>query len=366
MLNRVNRLKLTQFRSHKAFQLVVDSGIVAIYGKNGSGKTNILEAISLLSAGRGLRGAKLSDMSYFDGSSQYPWSIFFEVEGKDGEAEIGSAISEDNESSKRLVKINGEKQRGQNTLAEHISVFSLTPSEDQVFASGVTSRREFLDKICTFFYPDYSSLMGAFSNLKSQRRNLLVSGQQDQHWLSSIEQGIAEKSVAISDLRNQAVKTLNHSIIRASDYGFPSGSLSIIGDIENFLISNPDISAEEFYKQLLQKSRSIDALSGRTGKGVHKSDFRVIHKNRNMPAELCSQGEQKAMLLSLTISAVLSKKSISGVTPILLLDEVYSHLDKNKRAELYNFISNVNCQTWLTGTEKESFEGLENCQFVGL
>ncbi len=346
----------------------MEKDIIAIYGKNGSGKTNILEAVSMLYPGKGLRGAKLADLSHFDGASQLPWAVFADVEGKQGQVDIGTAINVDSlaTTDTRIVKIDGDKQRSQNVLSEHLAIFSLTPAKDQTFADGTTSRRELLDQITNFFYPTYNSIIGAFNNLKSQRGKLLFLRSYDHNWMLSIEQSMAEKAVAISHLRNDAVVNLNKAIKAATEYGFPSGQISILGDLENFVITNPQDDAEGFYLNLLNESRQHDMNSGRTNKGPHKSDFRVVHSVKQMPAELCSQGEQKAMLLSLTIATIIAKKSFSGVTPILLLDEVYAHLDNEKRGQLYNFISNVNCQTWLTGTEKESFADLEKCQFVGL
>lgn len=367
MLSRIKTAKLNNFRNHESLRLDIDKDIIAIYGQNGTGKTNILEAISNLATGRGLRNAKLSDMSYFDGQKQAPWSLFFKAEGKDGEVEIGMGINaEASGNDSRIVKVNGEKVRSQNAIAEHLSVIWLTPAEDQVFVGGSTSRREFLDRLCNFFYPDYSSLLGAFGNMKSQRRNLLMKGNYNEQWLSSIEETMAEKAVALSHFRNEVVKKLNHTISDSEEYNFPSANLSILGEIENNLIENPSDSPESYYRNVLVSDRIRDAESGRTNSGPHRSDFRVVHNIKKMPTELCSQGEQKALLLSLTIAAVLAKKRFSGDTPILLLDEVYSHLDEEKRAALYDFISNTECQTWLTGTEKESFQGLENCQFISL
>lgn len=366
---------MSNFRNHQAQNFEINSNVIAIYGKNGSGKTNILEAVSLLVQGRGLRNAKLLDLGHFNGQEQFPWAIFCAGEGKNGDVEIGCGI--DVAKDKKTVKIDGEKQRAQSSLNEHFSVLWLTPGEDQTFSSGSTSRREFLDRICTFFYPDYSNLLNAFKNLKSQRRNLLSEYKYDEYWVDSVEQGMVEKSIAIAHLRNEAIKNLNHTIQSSENYGFPFGRLSILGEIENFLISSSEKNAdqqqdaeqqdaEQFYKDILKQNRLQDAKTHRTNNGIHRSDFRVIHSNKNMPTELCSQGEQKAMLLSITIAAILAKKMISGVTPILLLDEVYSHLDTEKRQQLYKFISNTECQTWLTGTEKESFDGLENCQFISL
>lgn len=368
MINRVNKLKLSNFRNHKTFKEEISGDIIAIHGENGSGKTNILEAISLFVPGKGLRGAKLSDLSYFDGEKQHGWNIFIEAEGKQGEVEIGTGLSafDVTTGDSRIIKIDGQKQRGQNSLSEYLSIFWLTPAEDQDFSSGSTKRRELLDRICGFFFNNYSSLISGFNNLKSQRRNLLLNHNTDTNWVSAIESQMAEKAISIADLRNHAVIKLNNSIREAKNYGFPSGDISILGEIENFLINSPEGNAEKFYQELLAKNRQHDLQSYKTNNGPHRSDLRVIHEDKNMPAELCSQGEQKAMLLSITIAAILAKKSLSGTTPILLLDEVYAHLDKNKRAKLYDFLSGIKCQTWLTGTEKESFDGLENCQFISL
>jgi len=177
---------------------------------------------------------------------------------------------------------------------------------------------------------------------------------------------MAEKAIAIAELRNSTIQNLNNTIINSNSFKFPKAEISVIGEIENLLLESKASEVEDYFKNILKQRRQEDSYNGRTKNGVHLSDFRVVHNQKSMPAELCSQGEQKAMLLSIAIAAVITKKNFSGITPILLLDEVYAHLDEEKRTLLYNFINDVKCQTWLTGTEEESFNGLKPVQYISL
>lgn len=366
MRTKIKHIKLTNFRNHKGFSFEPQSRTIAIYGQNGVGKTNILEAISLLAPGRGLRSAKLLELKTISYSE--PWVVFAEIEGVDGETKIGTSLDyTQTGKEKRRVKINGEDIRGTSELAEYFSYIALTPSQDKIFNEGTTVRRDYLDRLCENFFPDYSDMIAVYNLAKAERRKLLIDRYQDNLWLDTLESRMAEKGVAIAYQRLELCELLNSFMNEAEKAEFPKANVSVEGEIENFIKAGTKaIEAENHFKDKLFDDRRSDAETKRTNFGIHKSDFRVIHSLKNMPAEFCSQGEQKALLLSLTIVSVIAKKARTGFYPILLLDEVASHLDDGKRAKLFKFINNTPCQTWLTSTEKEHFIGLEEAQIFSL
>jgi DNA replication and repair protein RecF len=370
-MTKINRLKLTNFRNHKSFTFESDKNIISIIGENGKGKTNIIEAISLLVPGKGIRNSKISEYQNFasldsinkEGEIFIPWTVFAEIELEEEIYKLGTSYEKD-PSEKRIFNINGKKVKNiAEELSRVISVVSLVPTQDHTFSAGSTSRREFLDKICTVFFADYNSFLSDFESLKSQRRKILYSNFHNNDWLSTIEEQMASKALIIASYRNDVVDLLNSNMDKAELANFPSTQLEIIGDIESNLRHSKALEVEMAYSKKLSEERQRDLDSNRTNSGIHRSDLKAIHKLKNLPAQLCSMGEQKAVLLSITLATVLSKKQFSNKTPILLLDEVSAHLDEQKRSDLYNFIKDVNCQSWLTSTEKSHFEGLD-CNFI--
>ncbi len=366
MQNLVKKLVLTNFRNHKTLTIEPVSRIIAVMGKNGVGKTNILESISLLSAGRGLRGAKLQEMKSFTASVDENWVIYSEIVGAEGEAQIGTSLDYTNSGKeKRRARINQEDIRGTSELADYFSYVSLVPQQDHIFTKGSTSRRDYLDKLCEIFFPTYEEMLKVYNIARYERRKVISNNSYDEYWVNTLEQRMAEKGVAIAFCRLELCELLNSFMSEAAKSGFPEAHLDVTGEIEDFLkLSHKALEAENFFKEKLLENRIFDANSKRTNFGIHRSDFCVIHKNKNIPAEFTSQGEQKAMLLTITIASVLAKKARSGFYPVLLLDEVASHLDETKRAKLYDFINNIPCQTWLTSTEREHFDGLKEVEFI--
>ncbi len=364
---KINKIALSNYRNHLNFEYSPQAKNIAIIGKNGVGKTNILEAISLLYSGKGLRNAKLQEIKNIKNPSEN-FVIYAEIFGLEGEAQIGTSLDyTQSGKEKRRVRINQQEVRSPKELSEHFNYTALTPMQDQVFSQGLTSRRDYLDNLCELFFSDYSDLLIVYNLAKSERRKLLITNNFDDYWLTSLEQKMAEKAIAITYARLELCERLNNSMKNAYDSGFPIANLSLIGEVENYISQNKKaILVENYFKEKLRENRHLDANSKKTNFGIHKTDFRAIHSVKNMPAELCSQGEQKAILLSITIASVIAKKSQTGFFPVLLLDEVIAHLDEEKRGKLFNFIKEVDCQTWLTGTEKTNFTGLNNIEFIEL
>ena len=371
MNTKINKLKLYNFRNYESCNIDAGRGIVALYGQNGVGKTNILEAISLLVPGRGIRNAKLTDLQKFseinvqNTDSTMPWSVFSSLDTIDGQTSIGTSIERNSTNSdKRIVKINGDYVKNQSDLIDYLSIFWLLPSQDQIFASGITSRREFLDNICVQFFKGYGTQQSEYENLKKQRRMILYKTSYDQDWLSTIEKQMSEKAISIASYRLQLVELLNKTANSIDKFGFPEVEVDVSGDVENLLKQEKASDVENKFSEMLEKNRHTDAESGRTSKGIHKSDFRVKHLQKNISAEFCSQGEQKACLLSIILYSALAKKNYSKITPILLLDEVTAHLDQEKRKYLFDLLNSINCQTWLTGTEKDHFDDVDEIQLI--
>lgn len=351
----ITQLTLQNFRNYGSLQLQVPSSPVVLMGHNGAGKTNILEAISLLAPGRGLRSAKLREMDHL-ASPDMPWVVLAQVEARGEKLIIGTGRDAEATVEKRLIKINGEKLKAQGQLARHVCVQWLTPSMDQVFVEGNTARRKLLDRIVYGFEYEHATRVNAYE-LAMRERNKLLSerGRADPYWLSVLEQQMAEHAVAISLARQQTLARLQEHL-RAGAGAFPHAILALEGTLENWLgqgLSALDV--ESLFAERLAESRMTDAMSGRASIGPHKSQLIVIHSEKNMPAEMCSTGEQKALLLSIILASARARAAWCGLPPILLLDEVIAHLDVDKRVSLFELISSTAIQAWMTGTDAADF-----------
>jgi DNA replication and repair protein RecF len=358
----IAKLKLKNFRNHEEFSDNFSKNHVVIIGKNGSGKTNILEAISLLNPGRGIRKARLSELQSFSSEDEQPWSIFAEImeENSNDTTKLATGLDPQNPlAEKRIAKINGEKIRGHAGLADYISIVSLTPAMDQVFVSSNSAKRDYLDDLTAIFYSEHLSHIAVYNNSRRERLNLLKRARHDDSWITAIEKRMAERAMIISTNRINALKLLQNAIFDDDNLGkFPKAILKIEGLVESYLKDYTAIEAENLFENDLKMSRNEDLITGKTNAGAHKSEFIVYHSAKKLPADLCSTGEQKAMLLSITLAAVKAKTSYSNATPILLLDEVIAHLDEQKRSDLFAEIAKLNCQAWMTGTEEESFKDI--------
>lgn len=357
---KINKLKLNNFRNHTQFSIDVDKSVIAITGNNGAGKTNILESISLLVPGKGFRKSRITELQR-QGYAE-PWSIYSEVETNDDITKIGTGFDPqkflETGKEKRIVKINGETQRGQNSLAEYVSMIWLTPNDDQTFQSDTTAR-EFLDRICELFYPDYASQIAVYNNARSQRRKLLMQNKMDDNWLSALEVQMVQKATSITHSRFEVLERINRSMELTKNSTFPAARVEIEGEIEDIIRTKKAVEAEREYLEILKNSRSQDAYMGKTLHGIHRTKLKVTHQEKNQRAEYCSTGEQKAMLLSITLASVVAKSNFSGVTPIVILDEIIAHLDSEKRRKLIQFLLDVNAQVWASAVDFNDFEDVK-------
>jgi len=357
----LTRLTLTDFRNYAALRLEVPGMRVALTGANGAGKTNLLEAISLLAPGRGLRGAPFDDLACQGGPGA--WAIAAELRTAMGPVSLGTGWSGQGEtgdgSQSRLVVIDGTEQKSSGALGQHMRLLWLTPAMDRLFAGPASDRRRFLDRLVAAFDPEHGSRILVFEKVMRERNLLLEEARPDAAWLASLEAHMAEAAVAISAARLTALDALRRHIAATRETsGFPWGELSVEGDIETLVSRMPAVRAEDEYRRLLADSRGQDRAAGRTLAGPHRSDLAVRHGPKDMPAGQCSTGEQKALLIGLILAQARAVREESRIAPLLLLDEVAAHLDRTRRRGLFEALAALGCQAWMTGTDAELFAGL--------
>ncbi|HMA16753.1 MAG TPA: DNA replication/repair protein RecF [Kiloniellaceae bacterium] len=360
----LRRLLVTQFRSYAQAELRLAPSPVVLVGPNGAGKTNLLEAISLLSPGRGLRRARLGEIDRRrpgEAAVAQPWAVAATVMTPDGPRDLGSgrdpAQQDNGARERRLVKVDGDLARGQQALAEILSVVWLTPQMDGLFREGASGRRRFLDRLVYGFDPEHSARCNAYDHALRERARLLKAGQADAAWLASLEESMATRGVAIAAARLAMVERLQRACAEA-DGPFPKADLSLEGAVEDWLREGPALAAEDRLRDGLARSRRQDADSGGAGLGPHRSDLVARHAVKAMAAEFCSTGEQKALLIAVLLAHARLLTLERGSAPLLLLDEVAAHLDAARRAALYAEILDLGAQAWLTGTDAADFEGL--------
>jgi DNA replication and repair protein RecF len=359
----VRRLTLTCFRCYEKLRIDADPGVLVFTGPNGAGKTNILEAVSLLVPGRGLRGARLGDIGYRSlatSTARYTWAVAARISGPRGSADLGTGFTSNSgdEREKRIVRLDGETMKSQATLAEHMSAQWLSPSMDRLFQDGPAARRRFLDRLVYGWDPAHAGRITAYEQAMRQRLRLLRDGgNSDPVWLTALEATMAEKGAAIAVARRDVVLRL--APFAVADMGpFPGADIGIAGDIEGWLDDGPALAAEDRLSATLARDRRSDAVHGRTNSGPHRSDFLVGHRPKKQPAEDCSTGEQKALLIAIVLANARVRAGEDGGVPVLLLDEVAAHLDEGRREALFDGLLEIGAQAWLTGTDMTTFDGL--------
>lgn len=371
----VTRLTLSDFRNYRNLRIEANIAPIIITGENGSGKTNILEAISFLTPGRGLRSAKLADIKRILPPEEEilninsGWSVAAEILKNNEEYLIGTGTQknfrEDTEEDeiknfeRRIVKINQQKITQQSELGKYVSAIWVTPQMDRLFLGGTQPRRSFLDRLVYAFDLEHAKRTANFEHLYRQWFQILKTGHADEHWLQSVETDMASLGVAIAAARRELIARLNTFIEHEPDDIFPDVRLELDGTIEKMLDTLPAVRVEQFYIELLAKQRR-NVLYNDYVDGVNRTDFKVYFKKKNMPAELCSTGEQKALLVSIILAQTKCQILDKGFAPILLLDEVTTHLDDKKRDALLLKIAGLHLQAWITSTESQNFAAIQN------
>jgi DNA replication and repair protein RecF len=361
----VERLTLTDFRGYARERLILDPRPVVLVGANGAGKTNLLEAVSYLAPGRGLRRARLGDVTRRDAASDAGWAVAATLIRGETRFEIGTG-SDPEGGEKRQVRIDGRPSRGQVELAGLAGAIWLTPAMDRLLAEGPSGRRRWLDRVVFGFDPAHAGRVTAYEKAMGERSRLLSQGGVDAHWLAALEEVMAAKGVAVAAARRDALQRLQ-AALKEEEGPFPRPELALDGWLERRLGEVPALEAEEGFRHLLEAGRGGDAQSGGALQGPHRSDLAVRHAAKRAAAAHCSTGEQKALLIALTLAQARAFAAARGWTPLVLLDEVAAHLDAQRRAALFDALESLGAQSWATGTDAALFAGLgERAQFFAV
>lgn len=359
----VSNLILTNYRCYERAKIspAGDHSLVVLTGENGAGKTNVLEAISYLAPGRGLRRASLADVARKGSAGGENWAVAATLDVGGEPVKVGTGIERSVEAStKRQVRIDGETVANSNVLGERWSVGWLTPQMDRLFIEGPSSRRRFLDRMVLGLFPDHSRQVGAYERVMRERNRLLAEkgAGADRAWLKALETRMAEHGVAVAVARLEFAGQLAGQLAEADEGPFPRAELAIDGWVESLLADGtPAVEAEQAFRDRLEAERAQDG-SGRSSSGVHKTDLVVTHAPKGMLAELCSTGEQKALLVALVLANARLQTALKGQAPLMLMDEVAAHLDADRRQALFEALANLGSQCWLTGTDRSLFAGL--------
>ena len=360
--DQIKSLKLINFRSHSNFSLSLSGKPLAIIGDNGAGKTNILEAISLLSPGRGIRNSKFSEM--VKDNNFMPWGVNFDILSNGKNYEVSSGLR-DNQKG-RDIKINSKKVSGSSTLPEIILLSWLTPSMDQIFNETPSYRRRFIDRLCAVYEKNHTKNIKIYEKLMAERNSSFKNKVLDNVWLDALEDQMSEASIAIAETRLTFISNLNKVLETNLDPVWPRAHLEINGFVENLVSSWNSGKAKEILCNEFKNNRERDFFSKRTNEGVHRSDLLVNEKNKKIEAKKCSTGEQKSLLMGIILSHLELVSSFKSRYPVLLLDEVLAHFDKIRRNSFFKQIQEIGSQIIMTGTDVSVFEELEDLEIYHL
>lgn len=367
----VRRLQLSRFRNYPFLRLDLPAGCpqIVLTGKNGVGKTNLLEAVSFLVPGKGLRQAKFSDVLSKESEQIASWGVTALLHRGDEEIELGTDYekSENKCGEKRRVRINGASGLSQTELGRICSAVWLTPAMDRLFSGEPAGRRRFLDRLVQAFFENHASACAAYGQALRQWSALIREGEKDARWLSALETTLGKYGAKVSAARREVVAILQNALDKDDKTGaFPRPVLSLTGGWEEDLASLQEDEAALLIQNRFVQARETYAHNGSAG-GIHTVDLLASHREKNMPAAACSTGEQKALLISVLLAHIKAQAVRKKVFPLVLFDEASAHLDFARRDALMNELSALNTQVWLTGTDSRCFESLkETAHFVAV
>lgn len=354
-------LTLTDFRSYERTELALDGRPVFLVGPNGAGKTNLLEAVSLFTPGRGLRGAASAELGRRMPGEKAgrAWAVAAVIDEGGEPLRIGTGV-ESAGAARRTVRLEGEAVPP-GRLADHQRQVWLTPAQDRLFLEGAGDRRRFFDRLVFAAEPGHAAHASAYEKSQRERMRLLTEGPADPAWLSALEARLAEAGALMADARARTLAALQTEIDSRGDRPFPQARLTLTGDWERMAGEGLELAEiEARLARALASARERDAAAGRALTGPHRGDLAVIHAEKDRPAAECSTGEQKALILNLVLGqAARLSRAESAPNPILLLDEVAAHLDRRRRAALFDEIEALKLQAFLTGTDELLFEDLK-------
>ena len=354
----ISRLKLAHFRNYENLSLRLGPSHVVLTGENGSGKTNLLEAVSFLSPGRGLRRATYTDVTRNDAPDGF--AIHAAIETEEGSVDVGTGLAGNAPGdTARRVRVNGVTASSADDLLEYSRILWLVPSMDGLFTGAAGDRRRFLDRMVLAIDPAHGRRVLDYEKAMRSRNRLLTEERSNGAWLDAIETPMAELGIAIAAARAELMRLINGMIGRLPDDSpFPKADCILDGALEARIGIESATDVEEAFRRALHDGRSRDRAAGRTLDGPHRSDLLVRHRPKAMPAELCSTGEQKALLIGLILSHARLTGELAGMAPILLLDEIAAHLDEGRRAALFDIIEDLGGQAFMTGTDRSLFSSL--------
>ena len=369
----LSRLKLDHFRNYQQADLAIHSGQLVILGDNGAGKTNLLEAVSLLAPGRGMRRAKTEDLAYrasgFDTScdiadnddaDRLDWAVAATLENEDGNVQIGTGVPPLAKQGNRIMRLEGMTV-SQADLGGHLTVSWLTPQMDGIFLDSPAARRRFLDRLVIAFDPAHIGRMSRYEKALRQRAHLLTEQRGDDSWFSALESVLAETAVAVTAARQSLIKALNQEASRGW-FGFPGAELLLGGDTENWLSDMPALAVED---QFMLAARTARLNGDLFMPGPHASEFQALHLASQVPANRASTGQQKAMLIAVILAHARLQDRRLGRVPVMLFDDVAAHLDAKRRGALFDAVQSLGGQCWYSGTDEGQFkELLKTAQFV--
>ena len=353
---RIRRLTLNNFRSYHAAQIDIAANLVVLVGPNGAGKTNLIEAISFLAPGRGLRRATLTEVAFMEGDGS--WAMASDVEGALGLATLGTGIeapANEDMTITRKCRIDREPVSSASAFADHLRVIWLVPAMDQLFSGPASERRRFLDRLALAVDAEHASRVAALERSLRSRNRLLEEPRPDPHWLDAIEHETAELAVAVAALRAETVTRLSAALAVRRSSPFPSAEIALEGWMEKLLPQHSARAIEDRYRAVLHDNRARDAAAGRTLDGPHLTDLVVAYAPKDIPAADASTGEQKALLIGLVLAHAGLIAEMIGFAPVLLLDEVVAHLDPGRRSALYAELETLGAQVFMTGADPATF-----------
>jgi DNA replication and repair protein RecF len=371
---RICRLALTNFRNHRTAIVAPKANLVALTGPNGAGKTNVLEAISFLAPGRGLRHARLSDVAFsesdggngnraeavHDRPSFRAWAVSAEVDGALGLATLGTGVEPGIAGEtmlSRKCRIDREPVASAAAFADHLRVVWLLPSMDGLLLGPASERRRFLDRLVLAVDATHGSRVSALERALRSRNRLLENHDTDAHWLDAAEHETAEIAVAVAAARAETVRRLSAVLATRRDarFGFPAAEIALDGWMEAMVLAHPAIEVEDGYRAMLRENRARDAAAGRSLAGPHLTDLVVHYREKAILASNASTGEQKALLIGLVLAHAALIGNMTGTAPVILLDEVVAHLDPDRRAALFAALGELGSQVWITGADPMAF-----------
>lgn len=353
------RVMLADFRSYASAEIRLDARPACFFGPNGSGKTNILEALSLIGPGRGLRSAQLSELPRLDGPGGWAVSAEIQCDGDLRQVGVGASAAAPD---RRQCRIDRQPAPGPGSFSDLVRLIWLTPAQDRLFVEGAGERRRFLDRMAHARDPAHARAGAEYETAMRQRQALLEQGSRDEAWLSALEARMAEAGVAIAAGRRETSSALAAAEVSGANDAFPCADLSLEGDLETALDGSPAADVEQEFMARLKTLRRIDAEAGRATLGPHRSDILVVHRVKGVPARLCSTGEQKALLIGLVLAnaralSLTSRLSGAPAPLVLLLDEIAAHLDGARREALFDILDRLKFQVLMTGTDRSLFDG---------